>query len=39
LNLTAAEDFPEGTYRMIATITVGSYIVQIPFDLTATSQK
>lgn len=39
LNLTAAEDVAEGTYRMTATITVGSYIVQIPFDLTATSQK
>jgi len=39
LTLTAAEDVPEGTYRMIATITVGSYTVQIPFDLTITSQK
>jgi len=39
LTLTAAADVPEGTYRMIATITVGSYTVQISFDLTATSQK
>jgi len=39
LTLTAAEDIPEGTYRMIATISVGSYIFQIPFDLTVTSQK
>jgi len=39
LTLTAAEDFPEGMYRMIATITVGSYTVQIPFDLTAASKS
>ena len=39
LTLTAAEDVPEGTYRMIATITVGSYTTQIAFDLTVTSQK
>jgi len=39
LTLTAANDVPKGTYRIIATITVGSYTVQIPFELTATSQK
>jgi len=39
LSLTAAEDTPEGTYRMIATISVGSYTFQIPFDLTVTSKQ
>jgi len=39
LTLTAAADVPEGTYRMIATISVGSYTTERSFDLTVTSQK
>jgi len=33
LTLTAAADVPEGTYRMIATISVGSYTTERSFDL------
>ena len=34
LTLTAAEDVPEGTYKMIAKISVGSYTTERSFDLT-----
>jgi len=33
LTLTAAEDVPEGTYKMIAKISVGSYTTERSFDL------
>jgi len=39
LTLTAATDVPEGMYRMIATISIGSYATERAFDLTVTSQK
>jgi len=39
LTLTTTIDVPESAYRMIATISVGSYVTERSFDLTVTSQK
>jgi len=39
LTLTTSTDVPEGTYRMITKISVGSYTTERSFDLTVTSQK
>jgi len=39
LTLTTATDVPEGTYRIIATISIGSYATERAFDLAVTSQK